>query len=182
MQAEWRLSGWPKFFGRTPGPKDIIVPSLKGPEFHRTLRNGLERLKQDCELLGIAPVGGARPTVTQHECRNTFVTLATAGGAPEAWVRRITHNASGDVLAGYMVNDWAAMCDAVMAIKVERRRGAKVIALPRAVGDRDRGDEDDPDDDGYGLVMASGGRKAKTPAIARVSERDGRDSNPRPPA
>jgi integrase len=102
MLAEWRLSGWPVFFGRTPRPSDIIVPSVRGPGHHRTLRNGLERLEQDCELLDVRPLGGAKPTVTQHECRNTFITLSQAGGAAEAWVRRISHNASGDVLAGLL--------------------------------------------------------------------------------
>jgi hypothetical protein len=57
------------------------------------------------------------------------VTLAIAGGAAESWVRRITHNASGDVLAGYQVNDWPAMCDAVTRIKVRRWPKGKVEPL-----------------------------------------------------
>jgi hypothetical protein len=59
------------------------------------------------------------------------VTLAMAGGAAESWVRRITHNASGDVLAGYQVNDWPAMCDVVIRIKV-RKTTSSVVSLARA--------------------------------------------------
>jgi hypothetical protein len=55
-----------------------------------------------------------------------------AGGAAESWVRRITHNASGDVLAGYQVNDWPAMCDAVRKIDVGRHTGGQVIEFGRA--------------------------------------------------
>jgi hypothetical protein len=64
-----------------------------------------------------------------HIARRTFVTLALAGGASEAWVRRITHNANGDVLTGYQVNHWPAMCAAVECIKVERQQRGQVIQL-----------------------------------------------------
>ncbi|MFW6031160.1 MAG: tyrosine-type recombinase/integrase [Myxococcota bacterium] len=118
MLDVWRKEGFPKYFLRPPRPEDPIVPSLRGPAQRRTLRNGLHRLKQDCGKLKVAPIGGVKSTVTQHELRNTFITLAIAGGASEPWVRRISHNSSGDVLAGYTVNDWDAMCRAVECIPV----------------------------------------------------------------
>ena len=157
--GRWTPSDLRDHAGRlVPTPSGRWVPSIRGPERHRTLRNGLERLKQDCELLDVRPMGGAKATVTQHECRNTFITLSQAGGGAPGWVRRITHNASGDVLAGYTNNDWGAMCEAVMAIPVQRRRGAEVIRLPLAVGARPNDGSD------YGV---HGDGKAKAPCVSR---------------
>ncbi len=64
MLDEWRRIGFAQCFGRLPHRGDFLVPSLEGPERHRTVRNGLERLKEDCARLGIAPIKGARPTIT----------------------------------------------------------------------------------------------------------------------
>ncbi len=58
-------------------------------------------------------------------------------------MRRITHNTRGDVLSGYCANDWPAMCDAVLCIRVEPTTGAEVVALPApalAVGGDDADD------------------------------------------
>lgn len=124
--AAWKLDGFAFYLGRAARADDPIVPSRRGQ--NRTTRLSLRRLREDCERIGITPR-------TQHECRNTFATLAQAHGAGEAWVRRITHNASGDVLAGYTGDHWPAMCRAVECIPVRLRPpGAEVIAFPRAVG------------------------------------------------
>jgi len=67
-----------------------------------------------------------------RECRNAFITLTIANDPPEARVHRITHNASGDVLSGYLVNDWRAMCDAVLRLPAalpENHGTARVIQL-----------------------------------------------------
>ena len=133
MLAEWRLSGWASAFGRVPSNDDLIVPSERGTP--RTLRTGLKQLQMDCRRIGVAPTGRRRGDTSkpkQHECRDTFATLTQSEGAPEVWVTRITHNASGNVLAGYTINDWPAMCRAVLCMKVERRTMAKVIRLPVA--------------------------------------------------
>jgi integrase len=119
--AEWRIGGFPKMFGRHPEPEDLIVPSRRGR--CRTLKHGARRLNEDCARVGISWKDAT------HVARRTFITLAMAGGAGEAWVNRITHNASGDVLTGYQVNHWGAMCEAVLCVKVERRRAANVIEL-----------------------------------------------------
>jgi integrase len=122
--AEWRLDGARALLGRRPEPEDFIVPFPDGT--CRSQSRSAYYLRSDCRRVGIAS------KQTTHAARRTFVTLAIAGGAAESWVRRITHNASGDVLAGYQVNDWPAMCDAVKRINVTR-------AKPRpAVGARDR--------------------------------------------
>jgi integrase len=124
--AEWKIEGFPKFFGRSPHPTDPIVPSRR--DRHRSLRHSHRKFQQDCQRIGV-------PALTQHEGRNTFITLATAGGAPRAWIERITHNASGNILSGYTVNDWDAMCKAVKCIKVKRQSRSEVIPLRRAGSD-----------------------------------------------
>lgn len=121
MLAEWRASGFPKMFGRHPEPEDFIVPSRLGR--CRTLKHGARRLNEDCARVGIAWKDAT------HVARRTFITLAMAGGAGEAWVKRITHNANGDVLTGYQVDHWGAMCAAVLCVKVERLAMAEVIDL-----------------------------------------------------
>jgi hypothetical protein len=80
--------------------------------------------------------------------------------------------------SGAILNDWAAMCGAVVAMKVERRRDAQLICLPLAVGaSDDDGIENEPDNEGgYGPVMASTGTEAKSPRFLGGLERDGRDS------
>ena len=164
LLEEWRTGarGFAFHVGRLPGLDDPIVPSRRAR--NRTLRHGLRKLRQDCERAGVTPR-------TQHECRNTFATLAQAHGAPEAWVRRITHNASGDVLAGYTGDHWPAMCRAVACLPIRRRRPAEVIALPRAAGDGP-----------VAFPVAIEETEPKTPAVAGALWRGGRDSNPRPPA
>jgi hypothetical protein len=59
-----------------------------------------------------------------------------AGGASESWVRRIAHNPRGDVLAGYQINHWPALCTTVERIKVKRQQRAHVVQLDRGVADR----------------------------------------------
>ena len=132
MLASWKIEGFPKFFGRFPRPEDPIVPSRR--DKHRSIRHSLRRFKEDCVRIGVPPL-------TQHESRNTFVTLAAAGGAPEAWIERITHNASGGVLSGYQVNDWQAMCDAVLCIRAKQRVMGVVIPIRRAASDETFYDE-----------------------------------------
>lgn len=122
--AEWKLGGFPALLGRVAQPDDFIVPSREGR--CRSLRHSARKLAEDCARIGI------EWKESTHVARRTFITLSMAGGASEAWLRRITHNASGDVLAGYQVNDWSAMCSAVKCVAVERAPSAgRVVALRR---------------------------------------------------
>jgi integrase len=122
MLDEWRTEGFPAAHAHHPRPHDFIVPGKDGR--CRSHRACAYWIKRDCALMGI----DAKEAT--HVGRRTFITLAIANGAPEAWVKRITHNANGDVLSGYTVNDWPAMCDVVRRIPVERVKLAEVIALP----------------------------------------------------
>lgn len=123
----WYREGFASFFGRDPQPHDSIVPSREGRI--RSVNHAGNKLADDCKRLGIA-------YRSIHTMRNTFATLAIAGGAPEAWVRRITHNASGDVIAGYTVNHWPAMCDAVRRIVVPVEPGTLGASVAPALPER----------------------------------------------
>ena len=83
------------------------------------------QLASDCRRVGI---DHKRAT---HVARRTFITLALAGGASESWLRRITHNANGDVLTGYQVNHWQAMCETVACVKVERQPSGTLVRIER---------------------------------------------------
>ena len=50
LLAEWKLSGWPAMFGRTPGPDDLIIPSRLGK--NRSSNHMLKKFHQDLERLG----------------------------------------------------------------------------------------------------------------------------------
>ncbi len=184
MLSEWKLSGFEKHFGRKPESEDPIIPSVRGAEHRRTLRNSLKHLQADCKRLDIRPVGGVGDAITQHQSRNSFITLAAANGAPEAWIKRITHNASGDVLAGYMVNDWDAMCRVVSCIPVQVQTYGEVIAMPRAVGGNTSNEPSETDGthapgaNRLGLNLASSRIATKKPLITEAHLRSGRDSKP----
>jgi integrase len=163
MLAEWRMKGFCAFLGRHPKPEDFIVPSESGG--YRNRQTAAYRLVQDCELVGI-------PKERTHVARRTFITLAMAGGASEAWVRRITHNASGDVLTGYQVNDWPAMCKAVLCVRVIRQRRAQVVKLARTGTESGGGTDNETDNEtenesANGSIMA--GIMARPPSNAESS-------------
>ena len=122
--AEWKLSGFAEWVGRSPEPDDFIVPDLDGSCL--SLRKVAYWMAKDAAAVGL------ELRQATHIARRTFVTLAMAGGASEAWVRRITHNANGDVLTGYTVNDWPAMCQTVLCVKIERRAAIEVVKIGRA--------------------------------------------------
>lgn len=121
MLAEWKLGGFTDWVERKPRADDHLVPDHGGGVL--SLRKIAYWMEKDAERLRL-PLRQAT-----HISRRTFITLAVAAGASPAWVDRITHNSSGDVLAGYTVNDWDAMCDVVKRLRVERKAEGEVVAL-----------------------------------------------------
>jgi integrase len=119
--ARWKTEGFRAMHGRDPTRDDFIVPSPVGT--CRSRRACAYWIKRDCATTGV------EAKEATHVGRRTFITIAIANGAPEAWVKRITHNANGDVLSGYTVNDWPAMCDAVNRIPVRTIALGQVIEL-----------------------------------------------------
>ncbi|MBK8173485.1 MAG: hypothetical protein IPK60_24555 [Sandaracinaceae bacterium] len=87
MLAEWRLAGYHMTHRRRATDDDLIVPSrMTGA---RDVNHAARKPQEDCAKQGIENV---RHLAT-HTARRTFITLSLAGGASEAWLRRIAHNA-----------------------------------------------------------------------------------------
>lgn len=119
--SEWRSEGFPMLMGRKPRPSDFIVPSRRGE--CRSLRHMGKRLREDLERLGF------KPTEQTHGFRRAFKTIACANGAPEVWIERVIHNAAGGVDAGYLGDDWSAMCRGVACVPLRRPEPASAVQL-----------------------------------------------------
>lgn len=110
--AEWRLTGFGSYLGRSPKPGDWIVPSRLGA--CRSVRHTHSKLQQDLERLGLRP----RRT---HDLRRTLITIARADGADKEVLRAITHGASSDVLDMYTSYPWETLCRAISGVRISRR-------------------------------------------------------------
>ena len=84
--ATWKLSGWPLYFDRAPGPDDLIVPSRKGSP--RSVAHMLKKFHEDLARLGLRPR-------RQHDARRTFISLARADGARPDVLRWVSHGPTG---------------------------------------------------------------------------------------
>lgn len=115
MLAEWRLSGWPREFGRSPGADDLVVPHTqprnRGPRVEyggmRADHDSYKRLLKDCDELGLRPR-------RFHDLRRTGVTLYREAGADKDRLRLCTHGRpGGDVIELYTSFGWAPLCGEV---------------------------------------------------------------------
>ena len=131
--AEWKLSGWPLFFGRAPGPDDFLVPSrAEGEGEELRLRSGVRALRRLLEDLGRL---GLRPR-RLHDLRRTFISLAQDDGASPEVLRWVTHTpAHADIVASYTTLRWPTLCEAVGKLQVELREG-QVVPLRAAASAR----------------------------------------------
>lgn len=113
--AEWRLSGWPMFFGRTPRGDDFIVPwrKVKGTRC-RSYRRMWKYMQEDLDALGLR-------RRRQHDARRTFISLAQADGGRRDVLECVTHKGNGDVFGGYTTWPWDVLCTEVAKLRVSRR-------------------------------------------------------------
>lgn len=115
--AEWKLSGWPREFGRPPGPDDLVVPHTrprnKGPRVKhggmRSDHDSYKRLRLDCAALGLRPR-------RVHDLRRTGITLYREAGADARKLRICTHGGRGDVLEQYTSFSWASLCEEIACL------------------------------------------------------------------
>jgi len=135
--AEWKLSGWPMYFGRHPGPDDFIVPNRHSSRSPRRKKQ-LIRMQEDLERLGLRREGRGR-----HALRATFLTLLQSDGANMGIATRVTHKAPGDVVSGYLRVSWDDLCREVGKLQLTVRKGAGVIPIRRAVGEAQRASSGD---------------------------------------
>jgi len=111
LLAEWKLSGWPREFGRLPMANDLVVPHTRptnrGPRVEfggmRSDHDSYKRLRIDCGTLAYRH----RRT---HDLRRTGITLYRAADADEKRLRRGTHGVSMDVMELYTEVEWSALC------------------------------------------------------------------------
>lgn len=126
MLAEWRLAGWPREFGRAPGPDDLIVPHTKpmnrGPRVEfggmRSDHDTYKRHQIDCDALGLR-------YRRVHDLRRTGITLAREDGADKDLLRFCTHGGPADIMDVYTSLGWSKLCVQVAVIQVKRREGTR---------------------------------------------------------
>lgn len=121
--AGWKLSGWPKWFGRAVRPDDWIVPSRRGPEHIAVVDSRWAALQGDLERLGFR----RRRT---HDARRTFVSLCRDDGGRADVLEACTHASSGDVFDEYTTFDWATKCAEIAKLRIGLRGSAPIAALP----------------------------------------------------
>lgn len=159
--AEWRVTHWPRLYGRAAGDQDLVVPQRRDAGAPRLSRTLYDSLRDDCRRLGIE-------FIDLHALRRSFGTIAKAAGADGFWIDRILHNAHGTTLDTYINSDWEALCRAVDAIPVRARRSGDVVALPRTAGA-----------DALARSLARDGEGTEVPDTTSEKRRPQRDLNPR---
>jgi len=114
MLAEWKLGGWIEMMGRQPSPDDLIVPSREGEM--RSRHHSRNKLLEDLTRLGLRHR-------RSHDLRRTFITLARVDGARGDILEHVTHARRGDIINIYTSLPWAALCEEVAKLRIERRQG-----------------------------------------------------------
>ena len=134
MLAEWRLAGWPREFGRAPGPDDLIVPHTKpmnrGPRVEfggmRSDHDTYKRLHIDCDAVGLRHR-------RVHDLRRTGITLAREDGADKDVLRFCTHGRAGGHHGRVHV---ARLVEALRAGRAHRGEAARWHPWDRCSGTR----------------------------------------------
>ena len=167
LLAEWRLSGWPAMFGRTPGPDDLIIPSRLGK--NRTANHMLKKFHQDLGRLGIRPR-------RQHDLRRTFISLCPGDGGRADILRWVTHSRPKTAtIDDYTTLVWNPLCEEVAKLRITRRQDgdAAISAIANVANSGAPTDE-------LATGFATGSEFESDFALLKL--RGGRDLNPRPPA
>jgi hypothetical protein len=121
--ARWRLSGFPKFFGRPPRDDDPIVPNPSTMQARKP--NAVYKaLIEDEKRVGIEHKKG-RAT---HGFRKAWISMAHDKNANREAVRVLTHTGrSRDVLDRYALWSWDKLCETVQLVQLPST--AQVIAF-----------------------------------------------------
>ncbi len=129
--AEWKITGWPMYFGRHPGPDDLIIPNRHDSKSPRAKKQ-LIRMQEDLERLGLRREGRGR-----HALRATFLTLLQSDGANMGIATRATHKLRADVVSGYLRVSWEDLCREIAKLRLSVRRRARIVPIHQAVGQRE---------------------------------------------
>lgn len=122
----WQREGWQAFVGRAPKPSDPIIPNVF-KQGHHTEKSVYHRVRDAFEAAQAE--GRVRaPWKAHHALRHAFTTALIGRGAPEVWVERVTHNASGalveptrrQTVGHYTHTEWKPLCDVVALVPWRR--------------------------------------------------------------
>ncbi len=120
LLSRWRLSGWAELFGRKPKESDLLLPNRVGR--HLNDNNVTDTRKSNFSTLGESPDAPLR-TRRFHDARRTFISLAQDDGALPHILKRITHGEPRSVMDLYTTIAWSTLCENVVCLKLEPRRG-----------------------------------------------------------
>lgn len=132
MLETWKGSGWREMMGRDPQPEDLVVASRRGK--NRNVNHGLKRFHEDLDRLGFR-------RRRQHDGRRTFISLAIGDGARRDLLHWVTHGADSSIMDLYTTPPWAALCEAVAALKI-RYSGVTVAEVIETAKETWRGGRD----------------------------------------
>lgn len=158
LLRRWKAGGWARTFGRPPAPDDLICPSPTGAFRNASLSH--RYFTEDLRTLGLRHR-------RHYDTRRTFISLGLAGGGRKDVLRWITHS-PGDVFDEYTTLPWAALCEAVAAIRIgppAAEPGLRLVASVEQVqstgtpGARD--DDEPPKDPGGARGSVSSGSTAE---------------------
>ena len=122
LLVEWRRAFAWRFYLRAPKPEDHIVPNRRTK---RSLgrRKVWHNLQSDLEVLGLRARRARRPAGRWSR--------SAARTAPTPTRCASSHDAKGDQFDLYTSWSWAALCEAMSAIRIERpRTPGKVVRSP----------------------------------------------------
>lgn len=131
LLAQWRLEGFPQFFGSAPRADDFIVPRVteRGLKAHRDKPQYVSRvhgrLQADLMRLGFR----ARRV---HDARRTLITLARSDGANADLLKWVTHGPpKSKIMEVYTSPAWETLCAQISCLKIELRKpeGASVTRI-----------------------------------------------------
>ncbi len=122
----WQREGWSAFVGRAPRPSDPIIPNVF-KQGHHSEKSVYHRVRDAFDAAQAAGLVQA-PWKAHHALRHAFITALVGRGAPEVWVERVTHNASGalveptrrQTVGHYTHTEWKPLCDVVALVPWRR--------------------------------------------------------------
>lgn len=116
--AKWKLEGWPKMFGRKPGPDDLIIPSRNGK--NRSVNHMLKKFHKDLARLKTEEHPEGLRIRRQHDSRRTWLSTVLAAGANETHAKWTAHGPPPTVLGHYMTIPWPTLCKVVDGLELPR--------------------------------------------------------------
>lgn len=109
-----------------------------------------------------------------HVLRHTMITAARRGGADKEWLRRVTHNPTGDIIDRYTAIDWGSLRAAVECVRYDDDGSNSTTRAHGAWGPRKKAAKSKVGD--LGTTYRSSTIGAKN---SEKSERKGRRKTPR---